>query len=54
MFTQLGIKKATISVVVTRANGQIEDYGVVSRLGDHGKIKNFFHRIKLWIQQRCR
>lgn len=45
---QTKIRKATISAKVIRADGRVEDLGVV--WSNKSYIKNLINRIKKWLQ----
>lgn len=41
-------RKATISAKIIRANGQVEELGII--WSSKGRIKNIINKIKLWLQ----
>ena len=48
MITFAKTKKATISARIIRADGRVEDLGVIWRT--KGRLKNIIDKIKLWLQ----
>lgn len=45
---KFGIRKATVSAVVTRANGRVENLGVISATHKN-PIINFFWQVRIYI-----
>ena len=48
MLTFAKTKKATISARVIRADGRIEELGVIGK--SKGRLKNLIDKIKIWLQ----
>jgi hypothetical protein len=49
MFTnKTGAKYTEVSAIITRADGTVEDLGVISKMKKESKIKSFFRRIFKW------
>lgn len=45
------VKSATISARITRADGRVEELGVISRVDNRSLWEKIINYLKLWIKQ---